>query len=304
MLAMSSPICPNLGWEYPLELGTYQNFDTFDLDYVFLPNSCDSTQDYHVNQSESPQSTSSRGNTSSINHCDYLNRNELLQGNTGSIDHYDKVNRSESLQGNMSSIDHYDNINRSESLPGNTSSTDQFDDPKLVKKFNHNASERERRKKINSMYASLRALLPTTNQKRKQSIPTIVARVLEYIPQIQNEVKNLTHKKELLLSKIGAFHEEKCEINPIINKETLSNCLISTNKLGNQEMVIQISAFERTSINEALLFLEKNHHFVIDVNSFQSFGGRTFYNIHLWVEGNYTVNLEKLKEFLTFHGES
>ena len=120
--------------------------------------------------------------------------------------------------------------------------------------------------------------------QRKPSIPTTVARVLEYIPQLQNEVKNLTQKKELLLSKMGAFHEEKCEINPIINnKETSSNCLISTNKLGNQEMVIQISAFERTPIYEALLFLEKNHHFVIDVNSFQSFGGRTFYNIHLWV---------------------
>ena len=146
MLAMSSLICPNFGWEYPLESGTYQNFDTFDLDYVFLPNSCDSTQDYHENQNESPQSTNSHGNTSSINH-------------------YDNVNRSESLQGNTSSIDRYDNVNHGESLQGNTSSTDQFDDPKLVKKFNHNASERERRKKINSMYASLRALLPTTNQK-------------------------------------------------------------------------------------------------------------------------------------------
>jgi hypothetical protein len=36
-------------------------------------------------------------------------------------------------------------------------------DPNMVKKLNHNASERDRRKKINSLYSSLRSLLPASD---------------------------------------------------------------------------------------------------------------------------------------------
>jgi hypothetical protein len=36
-------------------------------------------------------------------------------------------------------------------------------DPTTVKKLNHNASERDRRKKMNSLYSSLRSLLPATD---------------------------------------------------------------------------------------------------------------------------------------------
>lgn len=35
----------------------------------------------------------------------------------------------------------------------------------LEKKLNHNASERDRRKKLNTLYSSLRALLPPSDQK-------------------------------------------------------------------------------------------------------------------------------------------
>ncbi|OMO81682.1 hypothetical protein CCACVL1_12298, partial [Corchorus capsularis] len=34
----------------------------------------------------------------------------------------------------------------------------------MVKKLNHNASERDRRKKINNLYSSLRSLLPAAAQ--------------------------------------------------------------------------------------------------------------------------------------------
>jgi len=33
----------------------------------------------------------------------------------------------------------------------------------MVKKLNHNASERDRRKKINSLYSSLRSLFPASD---------------------------------------------------------------------------------------------------------------------------------------------
>lgn len=39
-----------------------------------------------------------------------------------------------------------------------------LDNPVVMKKLNHNASERDRRKKINAMFSSLRSCLPATNQ--------------------------------------------------------------------------------------------------------------------------------------------
>ncbi|XP_056690648.1 transcription factor bHLH101-like isoform X2 [Spinacia oleracea] len=197
-----------------------------------------------------------------------------------------------------------DHAKQSES-PQDTSSTDQFDNndnnnPLLSKKLNHNASERDRRKKINDMYSTLRALLPA-HHHRKLSIPSTVARVLEYIPQLQKQVEDLTHKKEVFLSKLSvlqgnAVHEQK-QNECIVSKETAS-CSISANKLGDKEMVIQISTFERLSISHVLLLLEKNGYLVIDVSSFQSFGGTTFYNIHLWMEGSYVVKFDELNETL------
>ncbi|KMT15169.1 hypothetical protein BVRB_3g062830 [Beta vulgaris subsp. vulgaris] len=250
MLAVS-PLCPNLGWEYPIELGTNQEFDNFDFESIFFNNSISSSQaqDDQVNQ-----------------------------------EFNDVVKQSESPQG-TSSIDHSDN-------------------PVLAKKLNHNASERDRRKKINDMYMSLRALLPSNDQRKKLSIPATVGRVLEYIPKLQKEVDDLTHKKDVLSSKlsalegnIGEFIQDEKPKNSII-KEKISSCTISANKLGDKELVIQVSAFEKVSISEVLLLLEKNGYVVIDISCFQSFGGTTFYNLHLWMNGNYNVNLEKMNEVL------
>ena len=39
-----------------------------------------------------------------------------------------------------------------------------YGDPKMHKKLNHNASERDRRKKVNDLYSSLRSLLPGTDR--------------------------------------------------------------------------------------------------------------------------------------------
>ncbi|KAH1077645.1 hypothetical protein GYH30_052942 [Glycine max] len=42
------------------------------------------------------------------------------------------------------------------------------DDPAMVKKLSHNASERDRRKKINNLVSSLRSLLPVADQTKKE----------------------------------------------------------------------------------------------------------------------------------------
>lgn len=54
--------------------------------------------------------------------------------------------------------------------PVTPSPTPVSSDPSLVKKLNHNASERDRRRKINGLYSSLRSLLPATDQTVSTSI--------------------------------------------------------------------------------------------------------------------------------------
>ena len=91
--------------------------------------------------------------------------NSTFISNYSQITQLDQNYHNNQDQSNDHDHDHdHDQIKRSGS-PKGTSSTNYCDNPIINKKLNHNASERERRKKINSMYASLRALLPTTNQK-------------------------------------------------------------------------------------------------------------------------------------------
>lgn len=60
----------------------------------------------------------------------------------------------------------------SDSLPNFSSSPrevcyegpDALDDPSAIKKLSHNANERDRRKKLNTLYSSLRALLPKSDR--------------------------------------------------------------------------------------------------------------------------------------------
>ena len=51
-----------------------------------------------------------------------------------------------------------------------------YSDPHMIKKLDHNASERDRRKKINTLYSSLRSLLPASDQSVR-----VLFIVLKYI---------------------------------------------------------------------------------------------------------------------------
>ncbi|CAO2831617.1 unnamed protein product [Amaranthus hypochondriacus] len=199
----------------------------------------------------------------------------------------------------------YDQVKRSESPQGNTSVTDDIDhDPKLARKLSHNASERVRRKKISNLYSSLRHLLPTTYQKEKLSIPRTVVKAVEYIPKLQKEVEELTRKKEQVSSKLTKLVGNDSDTNQSkgvkkqIVKETMSSS-ISTHKVGDKEMVIQISSLlENISFSKMLLLLEKDGYLVTNISSFQSFGGTTFYNLHLSMEKSNIVKFEQLNEAL------
>uniref|UniRef100_A0A7N1A6W3 BHLH domain-containing protein n=1 Tax=Kalanchoe fedtschenkoi TaxID=63787 RepID=A0A7N1A6W3_KALFE len=166
------------------------------------------------------------------------------------------------------------------------------------RKRNHNASERERRKKINDLYSSLRSLLPASEQSGRMSIPTTVARILKYIPELQGEVERLERKKQAMSKKINKVREsvfsssssklagadqkvrETDEAKASITRDNSNRSSILTSKVWDRELVIQISTL-RVSVSEILLSLEEDGFQLINASSSESFSGRVFLNLHL-----------------------
>ncbi|KAK1303275.1 hypothetical protein QJS10_CPB11g01573 [Acorus calamus] len=70
-------------------------------------------------------------------------------------------------------------------------------------KLNHNAYERDRRRKLNSLFSSLQSLLPGIDEKNKMSVPTTISRILKYIPELQKHVEGLRRLKEEMVMKIS-----------------------------------------------------------------------------------------------------
>ncbi|KAJ8424557.1 hypothetical protein Cgig2_010865 [Carnegiea gigantea] len=140
----------------------------------------------------------------------------------------------------------------------------------LAKKLNHNARERDRRKRMNASYYALRALLPAPlHQKEGLSIPETVSLVADYIPQLQQEVESLLRKKEELVSKISAIQgvgrKPSCEEEKETRKKRASVCAISVEKLGEREIIIRISTYERVSLPDVLLLLESHGFMVLNI---------------------------------------
>ncbi|GFP80820.1 transcription factor org2 [Phtheirospermum japonicum] len=180
------------------------------------------------------------------------------------------------------------------------------DEGKMMKKLNHNASERDRRKKINTLYSTLRSLLPPEDHSRKLSIPTTVSRVLNYIPELQKEVERLSKKRERLTSSKAKIEEEEAAAAAAAfsnkKKRMKSNervSVISATPISDREIVfhISMSKTEKLSISEAVMRLENEGFIAINAASFQSFDGRLFYNLHLQAQGSQVpMDAEMLKK--------
>ncbi|KAL8493803.1 hypothetical protein ACS0TY_024826 [Phlomoides rotata] len=166
-----------------------------------------------------------------------------------------------------------------------------------TKKLNHNASERDRRKRINTLYADLRNLLPSDDHSRKLSIPATISRVLKYIPELQKEVEKLIENKERLISKAedeSSFKFKKQKI-----KYSYNSAAVSATRISDAEIIIQSSMpkSEKGAFSEAILRLEEEGFLIMNASCFESFEGRIFYNFHLQAEeGGQVIDAEKLKE--------
>ncbi|KAI3667259.1 hypothetical protein L6452_42309 [Arctium lappa] len=192
------------------------------------------------------------------------------------------------------------------------------------KKLNHNASERDRRKRVNDLYAFLRSLLPmSTDQKKKVSIPGTVSRALKYIPELQKEVERLIRKKEQLLSCSSQTNITGVEHLEIRNQsandttiQTSSTVVSSVSFIDENEAVIQlISSIDRMNKNKEIGFLSKTMEHLeqeedglvlLSATTFTCLGEERFLDtLHLQVQRDHKVDAEKLKgKLCSFYQQS
>ncbi|GAV59942.1 hypothetical protein CFOL_v3_03473, partial [Cephalotus follicularis] len=120
--------------------------------------------------------------------------------------------------------------------------------------------------------------------QKKLSIPSTVSHVLKYIPELQKKVEGLIQKKEVLLSRIckpGDFVDEKMQ-----SKSNIGSSLstFSASRLNESEVVIQLCTLKALNpLFNIMLILEKDGLRLINLSSFESYGGRVFYILHLKV---------------------
>ncbi|XP_056864684.1 transcription factor ORG3-like [Raphanus sativus] len=174
----------------------------------------------------------------------------------------------------------------------------------VTKKLNHNASERDRRKKINSLFSSLRSCLPASDQSKKLSIPQTVSRSLKYIPELQGEVKKLIKKKEELLVRVSSQRDIEHYVEPQPKAVTRYVATISATRLGDNEVMVQISSskIHNFSISNVLSGLEEDGFVLVDVSSSRSHGERLFYTLHLQMGNidNHNLTCEELNQRMLY----
>ena len=99
-------------------------------------------------------------------------------------------------------------------------------------------------------------------------------------------MEGLIKKKEELLLRISQ------QGDMITNKESKKKvahynpfCVVSTSRLNDNEAMIHISSskIHKTPLSEILLCLEKDGLLLLNASSFETFGGRIFYNLHVQV---------------------
>ena len=115
--------------------------------------------------------------------------------------------------------------------------------------------------------------------------------MVKYILELQQQVDELIQKKEELISRICRQGEQIHQENQrqIASRSSLS--AVSASWLNDREIMIQISTYKvhKSPLAEILPNLEKAGFLILNSSSFESFGGRVFYNLHLQVYMFYII---------------
>ncbi|KAJ4729212.1 transcription factor ORG2-like [Melia azedarach] len=162
----------------------------------------------------------------------------------------------------------------------------------------HNAKERVRRMKLYSTYLSLGALLPDSGNK-KRSAPAIIGRALEYIPELEKEIEQLTLKKNNLVSTFE--NKQTRDQNPELEHEERQAPTVSVHEVKEGEVIIQITRIlkdEDTIFSKLMQNLESEGKSIVGVSTIQVSEKRVCYHLHIQMNSDsLTTNyLAALKE--------
>ncbi|KAL0656036.1 hypothetical protein Bca4012_076620 [Brassica carinata] len=146
----------------------------------------------------------------------------------------------------------------------------------VIKKLIHNANERS---------------------DERLSNPQTISRSMQYIPELKEQVKKLTQKKENLLLRISRQRERYVMPQPKVVSSYVST--VFATELRDNEVMVQISSSKNHnfSIYNVLSGLEEDGFVLVDVSSSNPRGERLFYTLHLQVDkiDNYKPICEELK---------
>ncbi|CAH8392144.1 unnamed protein product [Eruca vesicaria subsp. sativa] len=174
----------------------------------------------------------------------------------------------------------------------------------MIKKLCHNANERNRRKRMNSLFSTLHSCLPASDQLKKLSIPQTVLRTVKYIPDLQEQVKKLTQMKEDLLVRASSQRDMERYFKQQPQAVSSYVSTVFATKHGDNEVMVQISSskIHKFSIYNVLSGLEEDGFVVVDVSSSSSRGERLFYTLHLQVDkaNNYKLICEELSQKILY----
>lgn len=122
--------------------------------------------------------------------------------------------------------------------------------------------------------------------QKKLSNPATVSWVLKYIPELQQQVEGLIGKKEEVLARVLKLQADTIYQQSQRKSAVWSSlAAVSASRLSDKEIVLQISTFKvhDTPLSQILIDLEKDGLSLLNATSFESFGGRVFYSLHLQV---------------------
>ncbi|XP_026664203.1 protein IRON-RELATED TRANSCRIPTION FACTOR 2-like isoform X3 [Phoenix dactylifera] len=145
-----------------------------------------------------------------------------------------------------------------------------------TRKLSHNAYERDRRKKLNSLYSSLRSLLPETDQS------------------LQRQVENLTRRKEENLLMVSR-QEEHAYNSGIIYPIVSATCL------NNKEVMLQICFLHkdvRLPFSKVLRVLEGEGLQLMNASTLTTHADKTFYSLHLQASESGSIECQIFCEHL------
>ncbi|CAI9287665.1 unnamed protein product [Lactuca saligna] len=162
------------------------------------------------------------------------------------------------------------------------------DSMRVVKKLNHNASERDRRKKVNRLYESLRSVLPMSNDRKKREKLWSYSSSTENICIKKQSAKDdIIDEKSLIVSSVSVLSE----------KEAVIQLILSTKSSGkNKDIVFLSKVLEK-------LEEEEDGFILLNATTFKCVGeGMLLNTIHFQVQGNKKIDAQKMKEKLrSFH---